>query len=397
MDVKDLKTFVSVIQTKNSWFNLDTKEIVTTEDLKQRVTDGLLSSDQVSTQPMVFPVFGDVDRAVNVYLPQLQIIAKDLMTPDTCSCILNIRGFKNPGNSCFMDSTLVAMFAIKDSPFTVNMIDKQYSVEEPHDLVCNHDKDEDNRLRLQIQDMLRKDWQDILNDVKNKMCSELRKLIGKKCLKDDSAQDLSRGDHDPSEFYTKLMAILDYEPIKFSFTTFRSKEYSAMERTPENISIQQGPMLSSLRVDDINSVHWPSSWAGIVFAEIPDKKNPLFRFAHTQTRINSADVIVINLDRSDPTKGNKYVNPKHVEIEQVINVDFPNGGSQKYSLCSVVYSPDDGHWATMLKCDGIWYDYNDMITGNVISKNKVEKIKAEKILKTRGVLFFYYLKNKSRI
>jgi hypothetical protein len=75
--------------------------------------------------------------------------------------------------------------------------------------------------------------------------------------------------------------------------------------------------------------------------------------------------------------------PISVQTEMVIN-------GTTYVLKGVVYSPADGHYASLLHCGNSWFNFDDLAAYEPISRRPVSDDQASILIQTRGTLLFYY-------
>ena len=360
--------------------------------------------------------------------------------PGYDDCLDNIIGPYNTSNSCFMDATLLAMFAFKNSPFYENMIIKEFEYDPAHGTVCSDNVAEDLRIRRLIQATLREDVNRLMNGEKNFNCSLLRRYLGQLCTNDGLNEDLSVGRHDPAELYGRLTNALGYYPITYVETASRaSDELGTNEVVTRSIELPQ-VFLPSLSTGNpaLLGVSWPASWAG-AYENIFSGDNLTFR--RVSYDIRRSDCIVVHINRrytqqdimeqeaieaskssemTPPAKGmdlmslfglpgagqpaitpmgqpmsfrprqpdlqdQSLVNPRHLNVDQEFNV-----GGRNFVLRAVVFSPYDGHYATYLKCGTGWFLYDDTNTANLISQKPVADDAVRNMIETRGVLLFYY-------
>lgn len=312
-----------------------------------------------------------------------------------CRCFENIKGFINRRSSCFMDSTLMAMFSVKESPFYQAMIIEDINLEGAP-LVCDEDFNEDRALRREVQELLREDIEQIHQGERVK-CTVLRNVLGKVCrINIKKEQNLSKGEHDPSEFYERLVSIMNYNPMIISDEVFRARDNFGLD---SKLTSQQTFTANklTLRADHTNFIKWPQTWENPYFEAPPPKGVlELKEFIYTKSRINfvEAEVIVVHLDRSVGDFGGfesvferdeTELNEKNVPVDDELIVF-----GITYRLCTVVYSPFEAHWATLIRCSGQWLNYDDTFTKEPISMRKVKNSHAENLINTRGLMFFYY-------
>lgn len=353
--------------------------------------------------------------------PEAHFFIAAMSKPGFEDCADSIKGLYNStGNSCFMDSTLMAMFAFKDSPFYENLLSKPFNGDPTGDLVCREDLEADTNLRRQIQDVLKEDVQKLLTG-RNQNCSFLRKLLGRDCRKFDYEQDLSVGYQDPFELYTRLMSVLAYKPITYTEINYRADDQNdtnldVTDRSNDHISL---PTLYASN-ETMTSISWPESWNTGTYEYIQDLTERPYR--KTEIAIERADCIVVNVSRIlmgrpggnlpedlstlfdadstsesssesvsrdspkfDSNRDQTAVDGRFIRVE----TEFDIGGTI-YTLKSVVYSPTNGHYATLLRCGENWYTYDDLNVNTYISENIIDTRRAMYLISTRGVILFYY-------
>jgi hypothetical protein len=370
--------------------------------------------------------------------------------PGYDDCFDNIFGPRNPDySSCFMDSTLLAMFAFKNSPFYENMILKPFVYDPQHGTICSDNLAEDIEIRRVIQKTLREDVQRLMGGERNFNCSLLRRYLGRLCTKNGLNEDLSEGIHDPAELYGRLTNALGYYPITYVETATRATDELGSNAVSVNSPELPQVFLPSLSSGnpDLKRISWPQSWMG-TFENVNSGNTLTFRRVSYQIR--RSDCIVVHLNRrytygdvireeqkrvqarslpstAASTVGNltgafdlmslfgqsssivappsnlgvtqeieirpndprltdqRRLNPREIAVEQEFVVE-----GRGFTLRSVVFSPNDGHYATYLKCGTRWFLYDDLNTDLLISRRSVADDIVQEDIETRGVLFFYY-------
>lgn len=217
--------------------------------------------------------------------------------PGYDDCLYGIRGYQNPHTSCFMDSTLLAMFAFRNSPFTDNLIDTPLRPNTGF-ATCNADPARDQYLRTLVDTHLREDYSNLSSGAANVMCSKLRMVLGKGCnLSGLPQDDFSQQMADPQELYLRLLNVLGYEPIEFTETVMRASSVDGANATAGNRQLQRGTMLPGLRADnlDLQRVSWPDSW-NTAYENVNSGDNMTYR--RSEYNIIRADCIVVHVDRS---------------------------------------------------------------------------------------------------
>lgn len=374
--------------------------------------------------------------------------------PGYDDCFDNMVGPKNLSSSCFMDATLLAMFAFKNSPFYENMIQKEFQYDAAHGTICSDNIAQDLEIRRLIQSTLREDINRLMGGERNFNCSLLRRYLGRLCTKGGLNEDLSVGQHDPAELYGRLTNALGYYPITYVETASRATdEIGSNAIVSTSIELPQ-VFLPSLSTGnpDLTEISWPTSWLG-TYENVMSGDARTFR--RVGYEIRRSDCIVVHLNRrytqgdilmmeaqeaaelappigsiDSVTTGVDLMSlfglPSSTE-KSVPNVPTPmsslfdpnykfevrprrpdlqdqnllnprrlkveqefNVDGRGFVLRAVVFSPFDGHYATYLKCGTRWFLYDDMNVQYLISQKPVADAVVQDTIETRGVLFFYY-------
>lgn len=309
--------------------------------------------------------------------------------PGYDNCSNGLRGLRNStGTSCFMDSTLMAMFAFKRSPYRENLLRKPHDPSQsdlPITRVCSDDPIQDSNLRQEIRNLLVNDV-NIMFTGNVHECSTLRTLLGRTCRMSEASQDLSLGLHDPSEFYGRLLNALAYNPIMYTETTTRASDAFGSNAVVSNRRQLSDVFLPSLNVNNVEltSISWPSSWNTDSYELIEDDNLEIF-YLNRHYDIDSAECVVVYLDRRDIYGDATRLNDRYISIDVEFDVN-----DEIYDLSAIVYSPYDGHFATILRCGKDWYNYDDTKIDTYVSENMMDPREVKGIISTRGVMFFYY-------
>lgn len=78
MDISDtillgqLKNFIAVLSSDNLWYNFDSEQIITDNVLREKVSMGQPNKRLVSNIPNVLPIYGNIDKALQFWLPKLE-------------------------------------------------------------------------------------------------------------------------------------------------------------------------------------------------------------------------------------------------------------------------------------------------------------------------------------
>lgn len=354
-------------------------------------------------------------------------------TPGYSGCLDSIVGFRNNNGSCFMDSTLLCMFAFKNSPYFRNMIQRPLNPADIQKRVCSLDIGQDLALRREIQNQLIIDIQQITSGQRF-VCSRLRDLLGRLCRLNinDRTTDLSQGPHDPSQLYSRLCNAVNYYPMHIiEFGIRAASEVGDDEQEPSTEFKNDVYLDLRAEEEDVQAISWPWSWnRGYNNVHSGDR----YTWRKLDLVITDADCIVVHLDRSvgaymqqeQPPRAESIVQPpsfvsgmvlpnsavapmtnlfstmnlgptnpaqrnefqmtyKRILVDRQFDVN-----DQPYLLRAVTYLPWPGHYAALLKCGTNWFNYDDLQTERVIAKAMVSDLEAQQIIETQGVLFFYY-------
>ena len=389
-----LRNIIFAKRSEGLWYNPETQELITNNVLLTRLNSGELSLDDISDMPDILPVFGNVQMALNL-MPQLEAYLKTISDNKTV-CYEAISGFRNARGSCFMDATLMAMFAFRNSPFNRLLQIRDFANDANR--VCKPIEAQDIALRGKIQDALRKSVETMVGGTSN-ICTQLRSLLGSQCRLNGD-EDLGNGLHDPSELYARLMRALNFYPITTRITQnyIVNPEYDSPVVVSRDADVESTFSMNPLHVadEDLQSIRWPDSWkSSIDYTSTPHPQDPqrmLYRYSVTS--ILSADCIIVPLYRGS----GQYVQgewpvilSREVKVDEFFDINIVGGTTRRYTLSAVVYLPfgDDVHYVTLLKCSDDWLIYDDTAPVDITQK-RVPKAVARNIINHRGVLFFYY-------
>uniref|UniRef100_A0A6C0CFC1 Uncharacterized protein n=1 Tax=viral metagenome TaxID=1070528 RepID=A0A6C0CFC1_9ZZZZ len=308
-----LEGFLKAYRSNNLWFNFGTTEVITDEELRKRLGEGVFSLDEVSNKPDIFPVFGNIKDAVDYHMPALVAYVRSIKETSSSTTLKTksmatstrtkrpqpapsrpqpvevrghlelykkVRGFKWLSDSCFMDSPLVGMFAFKGSPFYENMVVKDLDYN-PVELLCGNDEETDEKIRRQIQETLRTDVEELIAGRKFYICSNLRTLVGDSCRPTREVREkigktqktktvvkriglnLAKGIHDPDELYTRLTGALEYSPLEYE-SYYEYSVDSVWYRISTIIHASTGTLRLNASDKTLDKIRWPGTWDGII-------------------------------------------------------------------------------------------------------------------------------------
>ena len=367
------------IASQDLWLNFETGRLISNSELLRLIKSSELDLENVSSQPEVFPVFGDMKGAVQALHKLVEGEDLEDVSSIEYDCHQNVRGLRNLNNSCFMDSTLMCMFFLQNSPFYNGLLNVE--LDERGD-ACSSDPQENFNLKEEVQAIMKEDVDRILNGGVSFACTKLRNIIGKTCR--GRGVDMSRGMHDAAELYQRVCNVLGYEPIiTQAVVSNSSDEFGPFEGRRFNSPVP-GCMLN-VDVRNPNGVKWPTSWETIIQSELDSL------WYKTETKMLKAEVIVVQVSRRNwESPDETAVLNTPIEVDETMVVELENGEKRLYNLMAAVYPPGPKHYAAILKCGDSWRRYDDLQTAIPYEKNVLKQKDAMKILMEKAVLLFFF-------
>jgi len=278
-----------------------------------------------------------------------------------------LSGLSYTGNSCYQDSTLIALFGVPNRVIEKAILEKVPKPEYEG-----------------IQNELRRITKSMRGSRDVKTCSNLRKLLISREFRGTEAQDAG-------EFLLHLFDLFQVETIVYQLTTYVTNSIDSVIESPINLLEIQKRLYSSTPIvsipalsvkdrDDFKLEEFISTTEDAVFDE-----NNLYFFSETgesfqrrieKTVIKSASYIIFNVQRMYMED---MVTKSAVTISETIN---------NLTLSAIVVHRNM-HYTCYIKANNIWNYYDDMAE----SLKKIGSF--EKMLtshpnpSTNGVLFFY--------
>ena len=330
----------------------------------------------------------------------------------------NIKGLNYTGNSCYMDSALMCVFAIPNKTITDNILNKDLTKLKKLDRnlwsICNENIDIDIERRQNIQKVLNNITDSIRgkNNVEN--CQPLRRML-KMC---PGSQDFhSTNTQDSGEFLTYLFNIFQVDVAKTSRRTYGSNDFrkdSNWVLVKEQNDNYSSPIVSvnvnniekdyditrSIRQKQDNIFDESNIWT-------PDKEKPNITYFRRKEifEIKESPIVIFNLTRtyakmifSKPkTKHEKEIGRGKFKGLREGNTWKSISASEemvlkdkKLNLSAIVVHSGDEHYVAYFKCQGEWFLYDDVKHNikNIGSYNKMILNKVYNPL-THGTIFFY--------
>lgn len=321
---------------------------------------------------------------------------KDEEEPDECSAL---RGLKNKYNSCYLDSVLVALFAIDNEFINKEIFDKDVSevVERKKNFECDSNARTDRETRTKIQDELKRiTW--YIRGVEHERidyCTKLREMF-EQC-NPETQEFYSRNMQDAGEFLNFLFDVFNVEGMKYIQTSFFTNS-----QNPQDVVWKEGTRSEymgspSITVGSflVNQIKDGDELSKFLIQEDLPEGNHLYDGVYYSRRSNVTQYIpdkymVFNVSRvsiDEKTRRQvKYRNP----------IIAPPEIGHLYLFAVVVHegkSTQAGHYTCYLSCNGIWYYYDDLnqrLESRVKLVGSFEQMtRSEPSIKTDGTLFFY--------
>lgn len=323
-----------------------------------------------------------VYRALGILAAFLE---SDMETEEVETC--SVTGLRNTGNSCYLDSTIVALLAVPNDFTDEYILDAK--LQERPQISCSKggDPKEDLHNRRAVQKALIEIAKSIRGEKTVEHCVNLRKLLAR-CPTSIAAFHRT-GQEDAGEFLTYLISLFNTDVAWHSVSTYfyndpedkvfagiTVDDKASVVQSVDPRTIQETPdlVLSSLlnrqetmEFDDAN------------LAVFEGKR---YRYRETLVDVVSP-YLVFNLRRLLPRE--------IVQTEIQLEPNFMNNGYQ-FTLTAVVVhvgTTRGGHYVAYILCKGVWWLYDDLQRGLEYVGSFEELKEAEPSPLTRGVQYYY--------
>jgi predicted NAD-dependent protein-ADP-ribosyltransferase YbiA (DUF1768 family) len=296
----------------------------------------------------------------------------------------NLKALKNINNSCYLDSAIVALFAVKNSYLDEVLLTKSLEKREGKFMICSlsNNADEDLKNRKDIQAELRKIVSYMRNEtseVKN-YCTDLRRMLFSKCKQPDNDKTMKKVAPekrmmDSSEFLDFFLSLFDINALVADIKYYFNGVLEKTER--RNQSIMWGPFLITDRAKEYNVQD---------LLQIVTTNEVTADRVGTKTEIiqvYSTPVLIVRIERNDEEIG--YIDTP-VEAQEIITAY----SGQQLELSAIVCH-EKLHYICYVKCGEVWYMYDDRkrtmfsVVGDYETLLTQEKFSPEKT----GTMYFY--------
>ena len=360
-----------------------------------------------------------------IFINQNESHKSDTLSHSEKTC--NIKGLNYTGNSCYMDSTLLCIFAIPNKTITDNILKKDISnLKELKNIginlwsKCHEDINNDIKIRQDIQKALN-DITDSMRGLYNvKKCSNLRSLI-KKCP--GSQPFHGTGTQDSGEFLSYLFNLFQVDVANTRRRSYGSNDLSDKPKwtlVSEIIDKNSSPIIDVVSTTlqtlpkDYDITRLVKQTQDSILEEsniwIPNKNNPSEKYIRRKEvfRVRQSPIIIFNLVR---TYGEASFAKPMTKIEKITGRGKFKGivtkniwtrilapetmtlNNNKLSLNAIVVHTGGAHYIANFKCNGNWFWYDD---SPGLPKHTIKYIGSyENMLKTHpnplthGTLYFY--------
>ena len=339
----------------------------------------------------------------------------------------NIKGLNYTGNSCYMDSTLLCIFAIPNKTITDNILKKDISKlkalkNNGINLWSKCDEDINNDIKI------RQDIQKALNDITDSMrglynvkkCSNLRSLI-KKCPGSQPFHET--GTQDSGEFLSYLFNLFQVDVASTRRRSYGCNDLSDKPKwtlVREIIDKNSSPIIDVVSTTlqtlpkDYDITKLVKQTQDSILEEsniwIPNKNNPTEKYIRRKEifRVRQSPIIIFNLVR---TYGEASFAKPMTKLEKITGRGKFKGivtkniwtrilapetmtlNNNKLTLNAIVVHTGGAHYIANFKCNGNWFWYDD---SPGLPKHTIKYIGSyENMLKTHpnplthGTLYFY--------
>jgi hypothetical protein len=306
------------------------------------------------------------------------------------------RGLAYQNNSCYMDSTLVALFAQPHPVINRVILNKDLDALAASDVnlftICNDENDRkaDIELRKPVQYALRAlaDYiRGTSNDATSNTCVNLRAVLSK-CTK--SPQLFSGyGTQDAGEFLTYLFNLFQVDVADKIVLTFARKPKSDTWFATSSFQYTNESPIIDIPVNSIEENALLSSYVNKTAEEyIADwkvstpTKNYVGLWKKT-VQTYMSPYLVLRVYRLGGRKVNETPLIPDISIEM-------EDGTRLFLSAIVIYT-GHAHYVSVIRCGDKWFFYNDMRGGGLELIGTYENMLNMKTNnpKTLGVLYFY--------
>lgn len=316
-----------------------------------------------------------------------------LLEPPMC----NITGLNYTGNSCYQDSTLLALLAHPNKFITENILTKNLSdvIKNP-EIKCGDERaiDLENRNKIQeeLVNIAKSMRKELPENESIKYCSNLRKLL-RNCLSTSKQEFHGTGEQDAGEFIQYLFNLFEVNTLKRTRINFITNDLdkdtknliessSQINYTIPIVSISQFEIKANMKIENYLATELDA-----VFDEsnLVKYNGKTYIRRIEQSKVDHADFLVFYAQRL--TKIDRIIKRNIIPIIPSENIHVNNTNLVLYAIVVHINS----HYTCYIKCDDNWFYYNDLNNNIVYVGNYNDMLNDTQRpnVKTHGILYFY--------
>jgi ubiquitin C-terminal hydrolase len=315
--------------------------------------------------------------------------------------VCKFTGLNYTGNSCYQDSTLLALFAIPNKFISANILEKNIrpiSNKANREIVCGENSETDFQRRRAIQQELVRITKSMRGELPHRehsqYCSNLRGLI-RVCPSASRQAFYGTGTQDAGEFLQYLFALFQVGGMFRSRSTIVTNDLSDIPRNTmitHQVMEETSPvvLISSHTIRQIpraNINYFLNHKEDSVFDEenmYRADDGRLYRRRIEQVTVATGDYLVFYAQRLY-VEGRKAVRTYNKIIPtEKIKLD------KNLQLFSIIVHRRS-HYTAYIKCDKKWFYYNDL-NNSIVPIGTYQDMLNEKSkpnVTTEGVIYFY--------
>lgn len=314
----------------------------------------------------------------------------------------NIRGLKWYGNSCYLDSTLIALFAVP-SAFSEDLLTMNLANRNLGKLLCGNNPVDDLKNRQIVQNQLRI----VVNSIRGigpmvNTCFDLRKTL-QRCPNPENFYNTEI--KDAGEFLYYLLSLFPVQNAIKQSSTYatnskqRNVDLNDLVKTSQNIDTKASVIVS---VSDLFLLRQKSNAVPIAtylyqrqdnYPNFFDSDNIFYPEGSTtgyirritDDRVLDAPYIIFSLTRVSAFED--FIEAPVIPDQKI---QLENG--KRFALSAIVLF-EGAHYTCLFRCDDNWYYYNDLGVGKSYTIKKVGKYAnifgVEPSPTTNGTQYFY--------
>ena len=332
-----------------------------------------------------------------------------------------VTGLNYTGNSCYMDSVLLCIFAIPNKVITNNILEKDLNIlktiDRPLWSKCSSNIDNDIKKRQNIQIVLNNITNSMRGNGTVKTCSKLRSLI-KECPGTQPFHNTEP--QDSGEFLAYLLNLFQVDIATVIRQTYGSNSSETktgwvLVRSNKDkyaspiIDVTSTKLLTIKKGYDITKFLKQTDDALLKSSELwtPDKTKPHITYNRRKEvfRMYYSSLVIFNLNRTyGEAMFSKPITKKEIESgrgkftgivtrEIFKHIYAPEKmiiKEKQLNLSAIVVHTGGAHYIAFIKYNGEWYRYNNVAKDKITYTGSYDNmLKSNPNPMSHGTLFFY--------